>query len=570
MQAAKRWDVLACRPCRPLLRPQRVRKSYGLEVTCRYATYTPIGSQRSNETIDAQSLEGTRIRPLKLNRIQAKTRPTKRLSPINDDEAIVSDSLAATLQAHRDQNASGVSIRRVNRAPNPGPDLVKKTKKVKRKGSYVGLELTRDTDVRWSDKDLKDYEGEARLLDMEWEIIGEVPRHIRLPWISALEIAGPSSERAQDRLSAEIQAAGAFLTPRKEEAEAAAKAQKELESHLQRTYPQLNLDLLGSRASGLAMPTSDLDLNIVLPSNPDSDPYMAKKDEILQEVYKILKWGDDAGSVVEISYAALMARVPIFAGIHVKTGLEIQLQCADGAYGSLETVKGLLAEHPNLRPLFKVLRHMIKLRGLGTGKGKMTSYPLLNMIAVVLKQNPQECAPRHLGLNLLKFLDFWTEGIDLYSTGVTHLPSPYVPGPYGPFHTTEHYFAREETAIDTISRVLHDPVGAKPALFDAKRDLFEIHQGKTDYRMILHDPANPRNDLGSGITQIKHVQATLIHLKQKLKQDMAEWDQVVRAQGQMKVPSLSLLRSLLEADYTLYNLERKRLVDHGRSGSRDP
>lgn len=542
MRSARVWGTLACRPCRQSLiiklKDDRI---------CRYASSIPqttSRSQISNDVVDVQAHRPPRSRPLIRREANTQIRPTRRLSKINDDEAIVSDSLAQTLQAHRVLNAAGPVIRRVNRAPNWPTERRNQTKK--ERGASLDLELTRSPE---KGRDERDYEGKARQLSMDWEIIGEIPLVLRLPWMTALDHAGPSSELAQDRLSAEIQIAGSFLTPSKREAEVASKTHKEIELHLQKTFPDLNLDIIGSRASGLAMPLSDLDLNVKHP-NP----------KILLNIFKSMKYGGREDQIVETSYAAFAARIPIIVGVHIKTGLEIQIQQTEGAYGSLETVKGLQAEHPNIRPLFKVLKHMTKLYGLSYGLGRITSYPLLNMIAIVLKRNPQENSPRHLGLNLLKFLDFWTEGIDLYNTGITHLPSPYVPGKYGPFDTAEGYFADEEIALDTISRIVHDPVGAKPAFFNVKRDLHEIHKGRDDYRMVLYDPANPYNDLGSTVHQIKHLQATFIHIRQKLKHDMTRWDQIILSEGHMKTPSLSLLRSLLEGDYTLYNLDRKRLI----------
>lgn len=552
MKVVRVWTTLARRPSRQSIHPRYQSVFSKSDRYRRHASsviYPTANSQVADDEVDTP-MESTSYQPFRVLRIEGGKRPARRLSKLVDEDVIVSSSLSETLQAHKNANASGPVIRRVNRSSSP-IRTNSKLKSTVRSSSSIGLELNRNTNHAGSARGLRDYEGRVCPLDMAWEIIGQVPRSLRLPWMRTLDLDGSFQEIAQDRLSAEIQAADAFFTPGKEEVQSAFDAWKELESYLQGYRPDLKLDLIGSRVSGLAMPLSDLDFNIKITSGHD---------KILESIWSKMKYEKEPRKVVETSYSALFARVPILVGIHMKTGLEIQVQHADTGYGSLETVKGLLAEHPNLRPLFKVLRQMTKIRGLNLGGGRITSYPLLNMIAVVLKLNPQECAPRHLGLNLLKFLDFWTDGIDLYNTGITHIPSPYVQSQLGPFDTTQEYFADEKTALDTISMVVHDPVGARPAFFNKRSDLHELHKGHDDYMLVLHDPANPYNDLGGNLFKIKHLQATLIDIKQRLKQDMAQWDRISRSGGQHKAPSASLLKHFLEGDYTLYNLERKRLV----------
>ena len=262
--------------------------------------------------------------------------------------------------------------------------------------------------------------------------------------------------------------------------------------------------------------------------------------------------------VVTISYFAAKARVPIVVGHHVSTGLEFQIQSASSGYGSLETVKCLAAEYPTLTALFRIIKQTLKMRGLDIGmNGGLTSYPLLIMIAVSLKQNATHTDPHDIGSHLLQFLDFYSK-IDFHTTGITHVPSRHV-ATSARQDTAAAAFADEPTALRSIALVTQDPVGAIPRLFSTGPKLALVHNGRKDFMMELHDPANPYNDLGRSATSIKEIQATFTDIYNKLKKTMSRWDQQIRAEGQAPSIPPSLLEPLIKGDYSMYNLERKRL-----------
>lgn len=470
----------------------------------------------------------------------------------NDREIIDPLSLEKTLRAHQQANQESIIIRhaRTNPFPNKKAHGPKSKTSVPTVGAHLDLERE---DVQEGRGQWEDYTGSPRALSLDWEIVGSISRSLRVPWMKVLDERDGSQNLAATRLSEEMRAADVFFSPSQAEWEATNSAVKQLESFvLQVDRSYVKLDIIGSRASGLATPLSDLDLNLVVSENPEAslrNPHFGK----LGSLFKVMKWGAGKKGQFNTAYFASRARVPIIVGTHI-SGLEFQIQSASSCYGSLEVVKHLCAEYPTVRALFKIIKQALKMRGLSDGhQGGLTSYPLINMIAVSLKRNAKSTDPFDYGLHLLQFLEYWST-IDLYKTGITHVPNSYFN------HTGKDPFGDRDTAAKSIDLITQDPVGARPIEFDVRKDLAEIHEGQDNFMMTLHDPANPHNDLGRSAFAIKHIQSTFMDILSKLKKDMSAWDSRIRAESDAGKRPPSLLRSLIEGDYSLYNMERKRIT----------
>jgi len=447
-----------------------------------------------------------------------------------------------TLVAHQEANAKQVEIKQI--ATNTS------TAWASRIGDWSVKRMALEREQSSDAPGVQDYEGKPRPLALDWEIIGNVPRYLRLPWMQELDAQFRSTQSALQRLTTEIQAANTLFSPTAEEASAAQRALSDIEACARIGCKSLErLDVIGSRASGLATALSDLDLNFV-----SKDSAQKAHADPLTVLWRYIRFGMPQRDLILASYYAKQARVPIIVGTHAPTGLEFQIQNATTGYGSLELVKGLRAEWPTLQALFKVLKQALQMRGLCKGQhGGLTSYPLLNMIVVSLKLHQNQTDSHDCGKQLLQFLRFWSE-IDFYTTGITHHPSRYLLGRLSKYEKDNPLTARN--AIDLITQ---DPIAAVPVKFDVRKNLADIHEGRDHFRMTLHDPANPYNDLGRSAYYIKHIQATLMSMHQKLKEDMSEWDRQIRAEGQAEERPVALLRSLIEGDYSIYNMHRRRL-----------
>lgn len=477
----------------------------------------------------------------------------------NDREIIIPHSLSETLQAHQRANKESVIIRhtRTTSPPNAIPPRLRNPNPVQTIGLHLNLlrEGTRRGRAQW-----EEYEGKIRPLSLDWEIVGDVSGRLRAPWLNELSSGQHSRDFAAMRLNAEIKAADLFFSPSQAECKATDQAIKDLESFVLRKGPSGGrLDVIGSRASGLVTPLSDLDLNLVVEGSAD-EPTNSRQTDALRSLFKSMRWHRDDDSQFTTSYFAAAARIPIIVGLHA-SGLEFQIQSASSGYGSLEVVKCLCAEYPTVKALFKIIKQALKMRGLADGAhGGLTSYPLINMIAVSIKKHAARTNPVDAGKHLLQFLQYWST-IDLYKTGITHIPSTFLLDDHHHHQQTlDDFFADTPSALHSIDLVTRDPVGARPVEFDVRKSLPEIHTGQHNFMMTLHDPANPYNDLGRSAATIKHIQATFLDMHAKLRRDISAWDSRVRAQGDAGEQPPSLLRSLIEGDYTLYNMERKRLV----------
>ncbi|KAJ9663371.1 hypothetical protein H2198_000888 [Neophaeococcomyces mojaviensis] len=483
-----------------------------------------------------------------LSYLEPRVKPRR----IEDDKSglIDTNSLLNTLVAHQKANAQQIEIKEI--ATDASSLWVSKIGD----WSYKRMALEKENTLEVQGP--LDYEGKPRPLALDWEIIGDVPRYLRLPWMKELDAKGASTEPALQRLKSEIQAADTFFSPTAEEADAAQRALSDIESCVKKATKGLErLDLIGSRASGLATALSDLDLNFV-PKDSVQQPHTSP----LTKVWRHIRFVRPQGGPILASYYAKQARVPIIVGTHGSTGLEFQIQNATTGYGSLELVKGLRAEWPTLQALFKVLKQALQMRGLCKGQhGGITSYPLLNMIVVSLKLHQGHTNPHDSSKQLLEFLRFWSE-IDFYATGITHHPSKYLWSRLGKYDKENPL-----TAFNAIDLITQDPIAAIPVQFDVRKNLIDIHEGRDHFRMTLHDPANPYNDLGRSAHLIKHIQATFMVMHEKLKEDMSNWDQRIRVDGQAEVRPVSLLRSLIEGDYSIYNMHRRRLCPPKQEGT---
>ena len=459
------------------------------------------------------------------------------------------DGNFSSIQVSNGSDPPGVSrpLSLSDRNDEKGPHA--KLRKVQRKSLFSpGRKLLRNGPITRSRKG--DYAGQEYGVQAEWQTSSRIGRW-RRPWIAWMDTSDVNTTMdAKRRLGAEIHAFSEYFTPKPSENYAVQAILRDIRAALISSGIPHNLELMGSRATGLASPLSDLDLNFTpdTGSRLDEVEDKAQIHTILKKVYRHLA---KSRKTIRINEFVSWARVPIISGVHKSTTLEFQIQCTNSIYNSAEYAKTFLREYPTLRSLFLVLKQTLNMRGLCQGHlGGLTSYPLLNMIVACLKLKCSHLDTRDVAGHLLAFFDMYSE-IDFYKTGISISPPAFIS------------LLPEE--------VKFPPETADEADAESVQEFSEVlkrhSRESASYRMCLIDPADPSNDLGSGTHMIKHVQATIIPRREVLRSKMQTWELTPESER-----PISILGCLLEGDYKTYELDRaslKRGLQSGGSSHKD-
>src|SRR5271156_4021457 len=356
------------------------------------------------------------------------------------------------------------------------------------------------------------------------------------------------------------------MSPTTPEREAAGRAMADLFACIQCAAPSVEIDVIGSQGTGLASPFSDIDLNVA-PTYQHSDRdaftllgYLAKEMQKPQaNPYRPKR------NPVQVNVFIDHARIPIISGVHVPTGLDFQIQSATDCFRTMEYTRSFLSEYPTLQALFLVLKQMLKMRGLTDGwKGGLTTYPLIGMIVAALKFSEGKFDRQDVGQQLLFFLDMYGD-IDFYTTGISISPLQY---------TRKRMARLSSVPLPRNSPIAPDRTGSSPPLSDLrKEDLaatkwISVLNTTRPFLMSLQDPANMYNDLGRGVFMIKHIQATLITARERLKETMKAWEECIEEKRVEPNSPKPILAWLLGGDYRLFEHERQELRKGSLQGSR--
>lgn len=399
------------------------------------------------------------------------------------------------------------------------------------------------------------YGGAVQSVIEEWSTKTGRSETTDNPWMRFPPLARKTSTpfSAIDALAQEVKDFEVYLTPVSEELAAADNALEDLQDAIKMVDPALTASMIGSRANSLARPLSDIDVNLSTPDFPISQlqtksPWSRKARnkarKLITEVHQALmpdKRG--GGSRFRPEELVLRTKVQITIGHHVSSGLKYQVQCTTSAPQSLEYAKLYLKEIPTLRPIFWVVQQMLQMRGLTDGsKQGVGSYTLLMMIVAALKLGQDRYKPHDVGSQLMHVLDFYSD-FDFYENGIIVQP-PLL-----------------------INRVLkHDVFSnqhdvASPA---AHQMFYSKRREERPYLMVLQDPADLHNNLGSNVFNIKHIQATIKDVKDKLETSMRVWT-TFKTKGVQAQPQISLLSPLVGGNYATFQETRSKLRSFGNN-----
>jgi hypothetical protein len=402
--------------------------------------------------------------------------------------------------------------------------------------------------------------GTSRDLNELWQAnqpLHNVGLTYLMPWLPHIE-TDPTDPplTAIERLGVEIRAFEKYCTPSLEEQKAVDNVLNELKRVIREHDESLVVDVIGSRATGLADPLSDFDINIYSSKNPDlSDAEMSRK--ILSPLYKRLKYGPRLFR--DLTYIK-QAKVPIVLGQHNLAGILVQFQSTPRSQPTREYVQSAMIKHPTLKPLFKLLKQALQMRGLTVGSsGGITSYPLLNMIVASLQFSATKNTLADVGNDFMAFLSFYSD-FDFGKHGISTNPLELFEK--GAASQWEADTGQEDTQQFSAKQPSQNNNGSHKTSHVIPRKRLR------SYRMTLQDPADAINDLGKTCYQIQDVQATLVAIRAAIRRNISLWDgKSRRVSPNGRNTRFAILKPCLSGDYRIYEHERAELRTFARNAA---
>ncbi|KAI4129116.1 MAG: hypothetical protein LQ347_003908 [Umbilicaria vellea] len=306
--------------------------------------------------------------------------------------------------------------------------------------------------------------------------------------------------------------------------------------------PNSPLEIIGSHRTGLATPTSDIDVRFFMPEYEERDSSgrasKATTPKAKKARHKGLKVLCNAlrESPRFMTATLINARIPIVRVVHRRTGLEVNIQSLKPSLAARTCVAAYLSEYPTLRPLYMILRFALEIRHLTTVfEGGFGSYAIFMMIVNALKHASLLPSTGHdatrydLAAHLFWVLDFYA-GADLRKNGYSLDPPSVFP---------------------------------KVVKRDQSKGPLQTYKGlksvpKEPYLLCLQDPADPFNDLGRQSPSIKHVQEVFRQTSITLRNRLEDWDN--NSSKERDPGQESLLDTLVGAHYGHFKGRRRILA----------
>ncbi|KAJ6617419.1 hypothetical protein B0H10DRAFT_2033323 [Mycena sp. CBHHK59/15] len=209
-------------------------------------------------------------------------------------------------------------------------------------------------------------------------------KHVLTPWLALLPPTTPTS--TDQRLHEEIVAYVSYVKPTAQEMTARRTLLDVIQRTLRRRFPDGELKVFGSAATGLCLPTGDMDIAVM---TREVIPPTEKKRPLFQ-MSTILK----AARITWDVQVNFRAKVPIvtFQSLpdYGSFNVDIGINNADGPR-AIEVVNAYLAKMPALRSLILVVKAFLAQRNLNNAAhGGLGSYAVTCMCISFLQLNPSK------------------------------------------------------------------------------------------------------------------------------------------------------------------------------------
>lgn len=243
------------------------------------------------------------------------------------------------------------------------------------------------------------------------------------PW---LDEAFPRGLNPLVQLHNEIVSFCKLVEPMPEEIEEREALIKRVQKLVEETFHEPHLELFGSQATGLLLPSSDIDLVITIPENNWSkdgkDTSSLSPRAVLAQKFR-QEW------LPELSYLEVIeqTKVPLVKLTHEPSNVSIDI-CFNQPSGppAATYMKRYLTALPPLRPMTYILKYFLAVRRLNEPySGGIGSFLLQLMIVSFLQHrerhalNYRKPSLHNLGCLLLEFLELYGVDFNYYTTGIT-------------------------------------------------------------------------------------------------------------------------------------------------------
>lgn len=243
------------------------------------------------------------------------------------------------------------------------------------------------------------------------------------PWLDA---ASPQGLHPLVHLHNEIVAFCKLVEPLPEEIQARDDLITRVRKLVDETFHEAQVELFGSQATGLLLPSSDIDLVITI---PEKDWSKDGKDTSLLSPRALLAQRFRQEWLHELSYLEVIeqTKVPLVKLTHEPTNVSLDI-CFNQPSGppAATYMKRYLTALPPLRPLTFVLKYFLAVRRLNEPyTGGIGSFLLQLMIVSFLQHrerhalNYRKPSLHNLGSLLLEFLELYGNDFNYFTTGIT-------------------------------------------------------------------------------------------------------------------------------------------------------
>lgn len=472
------------------------------------------------------------------------------------------DSLRNTLEAHREANRASLIVKiagkgSVRRHIYLPPRVNREEQSTRGEGAtgtwtwHLKIARRRGKQRRRQPALQKLHTREPFLA--QWALSSEVRYCDKYPWMKHMNTNVQPELKGRpagiEELSREIDAFYLYSQPSTREKQAAELAVQDISTAIQKVDQNIKIDVVGSRATGLDLPMSDIDLNVST-SSTSSSTWPIKG--LLRKIASCLADDSRETGLLRSVTTRFRPKIPLVTGRHASTHLEFQVQSTIDVFLSTQQTISFINDFPTLPKLFVLLKQMLTMRGLNVGSAQgVTSYPLLVMIVAALKFSEGRVDRRDVGAHLLFFLDMYSE-IDFTTTGISFSPLQYIVKRH-PHSATLPHTQSAAPAPDNVA-ASRDYREREPRDVDARRR-FATVKPDAEFLMCLQDPADLRNDLGKAAFRIKEIQTTFIRSREELKAALQVWDD-----GEGKNQQEPLLAPCIGGDYRIFENARHDLA----------
>lgn len=198
-----------------------------------------------------------------------------------------------------------------------------------------------------------------------------------------------------------------------------------LERAFQKRYSGIQIQAFGSFASGLYLPTADIDL--VLLSTSFVKTGIRAFGERKGQIYAFAGFVRTSGLAVDGTVEAIAgARVPILKWVDKLTGLRVDLSF-DNDSGVLanKTFQEWKQQYPAMPVVVSVIKQFLLLRGLNeVPTGGLGGFSITCIVTSLLQHMPRS-QERNIGSLLLDFLHFYGRAFNFEKTGIRMNPPGY-------------------------------------------------------------------------------------------------------------------------------------------------